>query len=678
MQSIVTLGVLLCASSGTVRVSAVKMPAVTAQTFRAVWEAVEWRSYRVIRVDTRDERGYLALMSPHNDRALMYSVRAVSFPGKGRIVLDAVGITDPTTEIKISGEGWAFYGAGAINVSITITKSGRVVDQWPSALLLARQGSALEDAANVARRAREEMDKEKAKERDRESPASRQTMKYGTIVTTVVAALSVARAAMAQNPIIDQGSADPSVKVFGGRAYVYGTHDFSPSDTAWIAKDWHVFSSGDLVTWIDSGVALDDDSLAWRGVTDEDWAPDAILYNGQYYFYFPLGNGTIGVAAGSSAAGPFTDVLGHALVDSSTTPAYNIDPMAFEDTDGSRYLIWGNLSCYVAQLNDDMKSFRTSPQKVTISGAPSYEEGPFVWTHGGKYYLLYSRCGSRCSDSIDYAVGTSIRGPYTYRGTIVAHGKHGNEHGSVFELNGQWYVAYHDLYPTDYYRKTKLEFIHYSNSGDISQVYPTDYGVGRYDGSKQIEAENFFDKSTSIDYEDCTDAGNGFDVTNVTSDSWLKFQQVDFGAGVGSFQARVSASSGDNRIEVRLGSVTGALIGTCDVPAGDQTWETVETGLGGAISGVNDVVLVFKGGAGNLFRLNWIRFAGPADGGVTDGGSVGAADSAGGASGREQGGGCNCTLGGSSIPSRAPIAFLVTMVMVLRLRRRPWGPRGLG
>lgn len=482
-------------------------------------------------------------------------------------------------------------------------------------------------------------------------------------IVMIVAALFGASPAVAQNPIIDQGSADPSVKVFGGRAYVYGTHDFSPSDTNWIAKDWHVFSSSDLVTWVDAGVVLDDNSLAWRGVTDEDWAPDAIFFGGQYYFYFPLGNATIGVAAGSSAAGPFTDILGKALVDSSTTPAANIDPMAFQDTDGSRYLIWGNGSCYIAQLNDDMKSFKTSPQKVTISGAPSYEEGPFAWTYGGKYYLLYSRCGASCNDSLDYGVGTSIGGPYTYRGTIVAHGKSGNEHGSVFQFNGQWYVAYHDLYPTDYYRKTKLELIHYSDNGDIPRVYPTDYGVGRTDGSKQIEAENYFDKSPAIGYEDCTDSGAGFDVTNITGDSWLKFQMVDFGAGVDSFTARVSASSGENSIEIHLGSATGTLLGTCAVPAGDQTWTTLVTGLRGTIAGVTDVFLVFKGGTGNLFKLNWIRFTGQADGG-SDGGTDRAI-------GNHEAGGCNCILEAGSIPAGAPIPFLVMTVIVFRLRRRP-------
>ena len=503
------------------------------------------------------------------------------------------------------------------------------------------------------------------------------------ILTLAVAASFVGRPVAAQNPIIDQALADPSVKVFGGRAYVYGTHDLSPSNTTWIANDWHVFSSSDLITWIDAGVVLDDDSLAWRGVSDRDWAPDAISFNNQYYFYFPLGDDkhavadAIGVAAGISPAGPFTDILGRALVDRSTTPARSIDPMAFEDADGSRYLIWGNGAFYIAQLNDDMKSFKTSPQELAISGAPAHEEGPFAWMHGGKYYLLYSRCGAGCADSLDYAVGNSIRGPYTYRGTIVAHGKRGNEHGSIFEFKGQWYVAYHDLSPTNYYRKTKLEFIHYTNSGDIPQVYPTDYGVGRYDGSKQIEAENYFEKSTSIAYEDCTDGGNGFDATDITHDTWLRFQNVDFGAGADSFKARVSASSGASRIEIHAGSVAGTIIGTCDVPAGDQTWQTIETKLSDTIFGVNDVILVFKGEEKELFKLNWIQFARP--GLISDGGSGGGADGTMGDSRPGDTGGCvatgcTCMLDAGSPPIEALISSLVMIVIASRRRRVVWRP----
>jgi hypothetical protein len=93
----VALCVLFCGppDTGRVVVKAAVRPPVTAQTFRAAaWEAVEWDTYRVIRVDTRDEHGYLALTPPQNTDTFMFSVRSVSFPGRGRVLLDAVGITE--------------------------------------------------------------------------------------------------------------------------------------------------------------------------------------------------------------------------------------------------------------------------------------------------------------------------------------------------------------------------------------------------------------------------------------------------------------------------------------------------------------------------------------------------------------------------------------------------------
>jgi len=89
---------------------------------------------------------------------------------------------------------------------------------------------------------------------------------------------------------------------------------------------------------------------------------------------------------------------------------------------------------------------------------------------------------------LDYATSESIRGPYQFRGTIIGHGKMGNEHGSVFEYRGQWYVAYHDLMPTDKYRKTCFEIIHYRENGEIIPVAPTKKGVGLYDASDPVEA----------------------------------------------------------------------------------------------------------------------------------------------------------------------------------------------
>lgn len=58
----------------------------------------------------------------------------------------------------------------------------------------------------------------------------------------------------------------------------------------------------------------------------------------------------------------------------------------------------------------------------------------------GLYYLIYSpRKGSRLA----YATSESPTGPFTYRGYIIDNGVDypaGNNHGSVCNINGQWYV----------------------------------------------------------------------------------------------------------------------------------------------------------------------------------------------------------------------------------------------
>lgn len=54
--------------------------------------------------------------------------------------------------------------------------------------------------------------------------------------------------------------------------------------------------------------------------------------------------------------------------------------------------------------------------------------------------------------------------------------------------------------------------------------------------------------------------------------------------------------------EVRLDSVTGALVGTLTVPStgGMQNWTEVQTTISGT-NGVHNVFFVFSGGTGNLF-----------------------------------------------------------------------------
>ena len=54
----------------------------------------------------------------------------------------------------------------------------------------------------------------------------------------VLCAICIGGLACADNPIVDNvGLTDPHISIFGDRAYVYATHDFSPQNTGFVMKD---------------------------------------------------------------------------------------------------------------------------------------------------------------------------------------------------------------------------------------------------------------------------------------------------------------------------------------------------------------------------------------------------------------------------------------------------------
>jgi beta-xylosidase len=422
------------------------------------------------------------------------------------------------------------------------------------------------------------------------------------------------------NPVITDGSADPSVRVFNDRVYIYPSHDLSRDNDFWIMQDWKVYSTEDLINFTDHGIILKGTEVSWAVDPNHCWAPDCIEKKGKYYFYFPLSDkegiwkGKIGVGVSDKPYGPFRDALGSPLVDDHDKPAgyeggyYNIDPAAFTDDDGRSYLFWGNGACFMAELGEDMISLRSDIYNIIIENHKGYTEGPFVWKRKDIYYLLYSRTGSSGYDVLDYATSNHIKGPYKYRGTIVGHGRKGNEHGSVFQYREQWYVAYHDLFPTDKFRKTCLEIIHYRDNGDIIQVMPTRKGVGWYDASEKIEAENYFEKSGDIEYKEHDKAG--FHIESMKNGSWIRFPNVKLAFNFqNNFSACVASASDGAKINVILDSLNGPIAGELRIgnTGGWNSWLVLDTVLV-SFSGTRDIFLRFEGDEDELFNIDWIWF----------------------------------------------------------------------
>jgi beta-xylosidase len=306
-------------------------------------------------------------------------------------------------------------------------------------------------------------------------------------------------------------TADPSAHVFGGRIYIYGSHDIEagvpPDDIGshFAMRDYHVLSmtdAGGQVT--DHGVALDIKQVPWAG--RQMWAPDAAEKGGRYYFYFPAKDKQdvfrIGVATGSHPAGPFT------ARPEPIKGSYSIDPCVFKDADGRFYMyfggIWGGqlqrwatgtynpkdvypandqpaLSAKVARLGDDMTSFAEPPRDVIIqdeNGKPltagdngrRFFEASWMHKYNGTYYFSYSTGDTHF---IMYATGKSPYGPFTIKGKVLEPVLGWTNHHSIVDFKNKWYLFYHDAQISGgqtHLRNVKVTELKYRPDGSIETV----------------------------------------------------------------------------------------------------------------------------------------------------------------------------------------------------------------
>lgn len=127
----------------------------------------------------------------------------------------------------------------------------------------------------------------------------------------------------------------------------------------------------------------------------------------------------------------------------------------------------------------------------------------------------------------------------------------------------------------------------------------------------EIEAESF-NAQSGVTTEASSDAGGGQNVTNISHHDSLRFDNLAPGTG-SAIRLRVARAAGtpESRIEVRQGSINGAVLGSIAVPVtgGAQAWETIEATLAPS-DGTSSLFLRFVENGSSLgtplFNLNWI------------------------------------------------------------------------
>lgn len=308
-------------------------------------------------------------------------------------------------------------------------------------------------------------------------------------------------------------TADPSARVFGGRIYVYPSHDIDvgvpEADTGehFAMEDYHVLSLDHPgAAAVDHGQVLHVRDVPWA--ERQMWAPDAAEKDGTYWFYFPAktpeGLFRIGVARGDRPEGPFTP-------DPEPIPgAYSIDPAVLTDDDGTRYLyfggIWGGqlqhyrddvydadhdeptgdqpaLGPRVARLAADMARLDEPSREVVIldeRGTPlraddherRFFEGTWIHRYGGRYYLSWSTGDTHL---ICYGVGDSPYGPFTYAGQVLTPVSGWTTQHSIVEFDGRWWLFFHDSTLSGgktHLRSVKVTELHHDDEGRIRTVHP--------------------------------------------------------------------------------------------------------------------------------------------------------------------------------------------------------------
>jgi len=127
---------------------------------------------------------------------------------------------------------------------------------------------------------------------------------------------------------------------------------------------------------------------------------------------------------------------------------------------------------------------------------------------------------------------------------------------------------------------------------------------------KRKEAE-FFDTqsgTTTISNNDPLEGGN--QALRVNAGGYISFSGRNL-LNINAVKYKVAATSAGGSIEMRLGSVTGPIVATTQVPAtgGTGSWVSVETTFSDP-GGKNDLFFVFNGTGSNIFDLNYVEFLG--------------------------------------------------------------------
>lgn len=200
---------------------------------------------------------------------------------------------------------------------------------------------------------------------------------------------------------------------------------FKPGMELWKSKD--------LVNWENQGLVWAMDDSKWMpGVLAEAakeqkreahlWAPELYFFDGRWVSVYTssLRSSNLITTKGKKLEGPFEEPFGADF-------GNKHDPSIFNDTDGSKWLIWGCTK--IAPLKQDLSAFSGPVTNIAPSNRKMGHEGCFILKIEGKYVLFGTAWSTDImrhgSYNLYYCTANQIEGPYDSRkfaGRFLGHG----------------------------------------------------------------------------------------------------------------------------------------------------------------------------------------------------------------------------------------------------------------
>ena len=436
------------------------------------------------------------------------------------------------------------------------------------------------------------------------------------------------------NPILSEiFCADPTAVEYNGRLYVYGTNDQQQyeavgadgKNTYEHIKSLVMISTGDMVNWTYHGTIKVDEVAPWIIAS---WAPsitsrveeDGLTH---FYLYFSNSGWGTGVITATSPTGPWSDPLGHSLIDGNTEGLNGcespFDPGVLIDDEGTGWLSFGGgeNGARIVRLGSDMLSLDSEiavipTQNHFEASELNYINGTYVYTENNDWdSRLMWKNGDKLAPpkcSMDYLSTKTPLDPdsweyrdYYFRNPGDEGLEYSNNHTRLQKFAGKWYLFYHSLFPqsalgtTGGFRSLCVgEASVDEETVTIGMVTPSRDGASQI---KNVDAYSLSQAETAyltagIKYDDLGD-GNMAAYTELSDGKGavICVKGVDFGEGAAAFAADIC---GTGRVDVYLDGINGAVYSS--VQCNSDEYAKVWAEMAADNAGVHDVYFLISDG----------------------------------------------------------------------------------